>query len=129
MANQLNFELDKYLDKKNAPVEEKDKGFKKVINKFPIAKEISYIRKKIKERIICDKEDSILKIKTGSYRYLKGDYLFPSSFWIYDNKVVLFIWQMPYYAILIKNKEVATTYRNYFEFFWKMASPLLTKIN
>ncbi|MFP4111609.1 MAG: hypothetical protein ACLFPQ_00320 [Candidatus Woesearchaeota archaeon] len=50
MANQFNIELDKYLDKKNFPLEEKEKGFKKIINKFPIVKEISYIRKKIKER-------------------------------------------------------------------------------
>jgi len=76
---------------------------------------------KIKERIICDKKEKVLKIKTGEYRYLSGDYLFPSSFWVYGNKVIIFIWHLPYFAILINNKDVAKTYRNYFEFFWKLA--------
>jgi sugar-specific transcriptional regulator TrmB len=80
-------------------------------------------KKKIKERILCDKKEKIIKIKTGKYRYLKGDYLFPSSFVLYGNKVAMFIWQMPYFAIVINNKDIAQTYKNYFEFFWKIAKP------
>ena len=77
----------------------------------------------IKERILCDKKESIVKIKTGTYRFLDGSYLFPSSFWIYENKVALFIWNVPYFIIVINNKEVAQTYQNYFDFFWKIAKP------
>ena len=76
---------------------------------------------KIKERIISDKKETILEIKTGNYKHLKSDYLFPSSFWIYGSKVAIFIWSLPYFAIVINNKEVAKTYENYFEFFWRLA--------
>lgn len=75
----------------------------------------------IKERIICDKKEKVLKIKTGKYKHLKGDYLFPSSFWIYGEKVAIFVWHLPYFGIVINNKDVAKTYNNYFEFFWRLA--------
>ena len=75
----------------------------------------------IKEKILCDKKEKIVKIKTGTYRYLESEYLFPSSFWIYGDKVAIFVWNLPYFAIIIKNKDIAETYRNYFEFFWKLA--------
>src|SRR3989338_1015997 len=79
-------------------------------------------KRKIRERIICDKKEEVLTIKTGEYRHLDGEFLFPSSFWVYGDKVLLFIWQLPYFAIQIKNKEIASTYKNYFEFFWKFAN-------
>ena len=75
----------------------------------------------IKERILCDKQEKVIKIKTGTYKYLKSNYLFPSSFWIYGQKVAIFVWHLPYFVIVINNKEVAKTYQNYFEFFWKLA--------
>jgi HTH-type transcriptional regulator, sugar sensing transcriptional regulator len=74
----------------------------------------------IKERVISDKKEEFIKIKTGEYKYLKSEYLFPSSFWVYGEKVALFIWQMPYYVIIINNKHLAETYQNYFEFFWNL---------
>lgn len=77
--------------------------------------------REIKEKILCDKKDKILKIKTGTYKYLEGDYFFPSSFWVYGNKVAIFVWNIPYFVIVIDNKEVSQTYRNYFDFFWKIA--------
>jgi sugar-specific transcriptional regulator TrmB len=78
-------------------------------------------KKGIKERIICDKKEKIEKIKTGNYRYIESEHLFPSSFWVYGNKVAIFIWDLPYFAIVITNKEVSKTYQNYFEFFWKIS--------
>lgn len=78
-------------------------------------------KKNIKERIICDKKERVLKISTGQYRYLDGHYLLPSSFGVYGEKVAIFIWNLPYFAILIHNKDVAKTYQNYFDFFWKLA--------
>jgi len=78
---------------------------------------------KVKERIICDKKEKIIKIKTGAYRYLDSGFIFPSSFWIYEDKVAIFVWNFPYFCVLIKNKDIAETYQNYFEFFWKQAKP------
>ena len=78
-------------------------------------------RLNIKERILCDNQENVLKIKTGKYKYLKSEYLFPSSFWIYGDKVAIFVWNLPYFVIVVNNKEVAQTYQNYFEFFWSLA--------
>ena len=75
----------------------------------------------LKERIISDKKEKIIKISTGEYRHLDGNYLFPSSFWVYGHKVIIFIWSLPYFAIVINNQDVAKTYQNYFEFFWGLA--------
>ncbi len=73
----------------------------------------------IKERVICDKKEKVIKIKTGTYKYLDPEQLFPSSFWIYGERVAIFVWNPPYYVTLIKSREVAKTYQNYFEHFWK----------
>ncbi len=78
-------------------------------------------KQKLKERILSDQKENILKIKSGKYKHLKSNYLFPSSFWIYGNKVAIFIWHLPYFAVVINNKHVAETYKNYFEFFWDLA--------
>ena len=79
-------------------------------------------KQKIKERLICDKKEKIIQMTKGSIvRYIKSKFLFPSSFWIYGNKVAIFIWNMPYFAIVINNKAVAKTYKNYFEFFWEIS--------
>jgi len=97
------------------------KQFEEVL-KFSFPHFLKRIEKlNIKEKILCDKKEKILKIKTGTYRYLKSDYLFPSSVWIYGNKIIMFIWNPPYFAMVINNKDVARTYKNYFEFFWQAA--------
>jgi sugar-specific transcriptional regulator TrmB len=97
------------------------KKFEEIIKySFPhFLKEIE--KNNIKERVLGDKKEKIIKIKGGKYKFLKGDMLFPSSFWVYGNKVIIFIWHLPYFAILIKNKDVAKTYKNYFDFFWNFA--------
>ncbi len=97
------------------------KEFEKVLE-FALPQFLGKVEKlEIKERVICDKKEDILKTKTGIYRHLKSDYLFPSSFWIYGDKVAIFIWHLPYYVIVIQNREIVKTYQNYFDFFWRLA--------
>ncbi|MEK6825552.1 MAG: helix-turn-helix domain-containing protein [Nanoarchaeota archaeon] len=81
-------------------------------------------KKNIKERVLCDTREKIEKAKIGTYRALDGKYLFPSSFWVYGDKVAFFVWTMPYFAIVIESNDVAKTYQAYFEFFWKIAKPM-----
>ncbi len=93
-----------------------------LILEFALPSFLKQIEKlKITEKIICDKRERIEKIKTGKYKYLDGKYLFPSSFWIYGNKVAIFVWHLPYFVIVIKNKDVSNTYKSYFDFFWNLA--------
>ncbi len=61
------------------------------------------------------------KVEAGEYRYLDNEYTFPTTFIQYGDKVLLFIWQSPYYVIMVENKDIAESYKNYFEFFWKYA--------
>jgi len=63
----------------------------------------------------------ILKSKNSFVRYLPKDYFSPISTVIYGNKVALIIWSEPYYAFLIENKEVADSFKSYFNLLWNGA--------
>jgi len=82
-------------------------------------------KSKINERILCS-ESVLKKVKKFDYKYsetkaLPNENVFPTTTLIYNNKIVLFNWQLPYNAIMITNKNLANNYRNYFELLWKMA--------
>lgn len=84
-------------------------------------------RRKIKERILCS--SSVLKkVKKFDYEYsttkaLPSGISLPTTTLIYGDKIILFNWQLPYNAIVIKNKNLSDTYRNYFDILWKTATP------
>jgi HTH-type transcriptional regulator, sugar sensing transcriptional regulator len=77
-------------------------------------------KKKIKSRILAyDKKVS--KIALADIRYLPQKYSNPVAVNIYDDKVAIILWATKPIAILIKEKEIADAYRNYFELMWKLA--------
>ncbi len=78
----------------------------------------------IKEKIIFSNKEKFTKLKNGEYKYLKQDIFNPTDALIYDEHVVLFIWSEPYYAILMRSKEIEKTYRKYFDFLWNHAKLL-----
>lgn len=78
--------------------------------------------KNIKEKIIIKKGAKKLKHKNLQYRELDEKYIGKTAQIIYNNKVAIFILGIPYYLIVIENKEVADTYRKQFELVWKIAS-------
>src|SRR3989338_319245 len=113
--------LDILQTKKNYVVMGSIKQFETILE-FALPHFLKKIEKAgIKERILCDKKENVIKIKTGYYRRIRSEQLLPSSFWVYGSNVALFVWDMPYYVILIKNKDIAQTYVTYFEYFWKRA--------
>ncbi|MCK4670522.1 MAG: hypothetical protein KAT43_04930 [Nanoarchaeota archaeon] len=59
--------------------------------------------------------------KNSKIKYLPDEYFSPIMTVIYGDKVAMCIWTDPISIIRIKNKSVAQTYKNYFEFFWKKA--------
>lgn len=77
--------------------------------------------KGIKERIIIKKGAKKIKKSVLKYRVLEETYIGKTAQIIYNNKVALFLLGIPYYLIVIENKEVADTYRNQFELLWKTA--------
>ncbi|MGV8152072.1 MAG: TrmB family transcriptional regulator [Candidatus Nanoarchaeia archaeon] len=75
--------------------------------------------KNIRARIISS--DQLGKITNSQIRFLPQKYANPLAVNIYKDKVALILWQKEPLAILIKNKDIANSYRQYFELMWKIA--------
>ncbi|MFH0714321.1 MAG: helix-turn-helix domain-containing protein [Candidatus Diapherotrites archaeon] len=78
----------------------------------------------IHERVLArqDTKKSILKSKNSKFKYLPKEYLTPVTTVVYGNKVANFIWTPPCHGIIIENKEMADSFRSYFENLWKIAT-------
>lgn len=57
----------------------------------------------------------------GEYKFLPSEFVFPSSTTVFDDKIVINIWGSHPMSILITGKEVAQSYREYFNMLWKLA--------
>jgi len=77
-------------------------------------------QKKIKSRIIAT-DKKITSIPLADIRYLPQKYSNPVAVNIYEDKTAIILWAKDPIAILIKEKEIADAYRNYFELMWKLA--------
>jgi sugar-specific transcriptional regulator TrmB len=74
--------------------------------------------KKIKSRIIAS-DRKIKRIALAEIRYLPEKYSNPVAVNIYGDKVAIILWsKVNPIAIVIKNKEIASGYKNYFELMW-----------
>jgi len=86
-----------------------------------------YLRKlkdmKIKEKVIIreDLRGKIWKSKNSEFRYISKDLLSPTTTLIYENKILITLWEKPMFNILITSKKVADSYKSYFYHFWKIA--------
>ena len=78
------------------------------------------VKKKIKVRIIAS-EKLGKKIPLAEIRYIPQKYANPLAINIYGDKVAIILWKKEPISIVIKNSEIAESYRNYFELMWKMA--------
>ncbi len=77
--------------------------------------------KKIKSRIIAT-DKKIARIALADIRYLPEKYSNPVSVNVYGEKVAIILWhQTNPFAVVIKNKEIAKSYRDYFELMWRVA--------
>ncbi len=81
----------------------------------------------VKERVITikrkgvflfDKETAIIT----QYRFLESTQFNPTNTFVYGEKVVIVTWGSPVTAVMIKNKEIAQTYRDHFEHLWNIAA-------
>ncbi len=82
--------------------------------------------KNIKERVITLKKRGVFLFKpqlasTTEYRFLEEKQFNPTNTFVYGNKVVMVSWGTPVTAVMIKNKEIAETYRSHFEHLWRIA--------
>ncbi len=78
------------------------------------------VKSKIKVRMLAsDKLEK--KIPLSDIRYLPQKYANPLAINIYKDKVAIILWKKSPIVIVIKEKEVADSYRKYFELMWKGA--------
>ena len=98
-----------------------EREFKK---RFPILMDNYFAREKeagIKERILTSEEIRFQYDKGHmQYRRIPTQYFSPTPIIVYGDKVLIHIFE-PFVCILIENKDLADSYRKYFEMLWGIA--------
>jgi len=100
--------------------------FRDVVSEFFFKKyDAERKKKKIKQKIIYNikKRKEKPKIPLCEVRYLRQDYDSPLSMAVYADRVAMVLWARTPYAILIRDKEIADSYKGYFSVLWKAANP------
>ena len=73
----------------------------------------------IKERVLIKQGgNGIFKKGTSIYRTISEKFFNPNPLQIYGDHVQMIIWGNPDYLIIIRNKDVANSYRKQFELMW-----------
>ncbi len=79
----------------------------------------------IKSRIIqsdsARKDKELKKTAYATFRYISDEFSAPSTSIIYGDKLAIIVWAETPLATVITSKQVADSYRKYFELLWKMA--------
>ena len=76
----------------------------------------------LRERGIMQTGESIqYKLKKHEYRYMSKKHISPTMFMQHRNMVAICIPTSPLCTIIIHSKEIAQSYKSYFEFMWKFA--------
>lgn len=77
----------------------------------------------IKEKVII-KEGTEGQFKKGTtiYKKIPEKYFNPNPMQIYGDNIQIFLWGNPNHLIIIRNKEIADSYRKQFNFLWKNAN-------
>ena len=78
-------------------------------------------RESIHERLLLKKRVDIIKSKNTTIRFLPEKYSYHATTVIYGDMVGIIICSEPFLSIRIKSKELADTYRSYFEIMWAVS--------
>ena len=81
------------------------------------------VKNKVKMRIIANIKIKPVKIRLTEIKYVPKEFTSSVSTYIYDNKVALVMWVENTVGIIIEHEKVAESYKNYFEYLWKMSKP------
>lgn len=80
---------------------------------------------KIKSRVLIDenlKNSEYVKSISGEIKFLSKEYDYPTATFIYGDKVAFFVFTEYPTAFLIESKEVAASFKAYFELLWRKAA-------
>lgn len=61
------------------------------------------------------------KEKYSEIRYMPKGYISPSAIDIFQDSVYIFLWEEKPYVFMIKNKRIAESFKQYFNFLWNLA--------
>jgi len=87
-------------------------------------------KKRVKEKIklklllnekFIDQKEELLKIPLLEVRFLSKEFDNPAPAMIYGDEVAITVWSETPIVTLIRSKEVANSYKSYFNLLWKMA--------
>lgn len=79
---------------------------------------------KINSRIILSessRKTETVKAAYAEFRFVPDEFSAPTTTFIFNDKVAIIVWSETPVATLIKSKDVAKSYMNYFEMLWKTA--------
>ncbi|HIH43380.1 TPA: hypothetical protein HA246_07090 [Candidatus Woesearchaeota archaeon] len=83
---------------------------------------------KLKEKLLAkESAKTFFEGSQSEYRLIPDKFFNPNPTHIYGDKVSIIIWGRPNYCIIIKNKQVADSYRKYFQMLWNMAKKRIRK--
>ncbi len=97
-----------------------DGTFEKVVPEYSKQFVRQLNEKRIRERILAKEDISLVTSKKSEVRYLPKEFQIPTVTTIYGNKVAIAIFTKPYYIILIKSKDLADSYKSFFNILWKI---------
>lgn len=87
-----------------------------------------YQKKKVENGIKCraiysenERHEDFVKEFVGEVRFLPTEFVNPTTTIIYGDKVAIIIWKENPLGILMRSREVARSYRYYFESLWKIS--------
>lgn len=75
-------------------------------------------KKKIRARQLFTEESGVLKTSLSQNKKLPKEFATPTTTAIYGNKVTIWFWLEIPRVILIKNKDLADSYKHYFDLLW-----------
>lgn len=81
---------------------------------------------KITSRVILSesaRKTETVKLAHANFKYIPDEFSAPTTTFIFNDNVAIIVWGETPVATLIKSKEVARSYLNYFEMLWKIANP------
>ena len=81
---------------------------------------------KIKSRVILSEKvryNDFVKKSYGNFKFIDDKYSSPIATYVYGNKVAVIVWSEIPIATVINDREVADSFRNYFEIIWQEAKP------
>ena len=71
----------------------------------------------VKETLGKDRE----KEKNTEVRYMPKGYVSPSAIDVFEDYVYIFLWEEKPFVFMIKNERIAESFKQYFNFLWKIA--------